>query len=36
VKVLDTFDPSEGEDNYGVGAVVPVQGLSLVVLRRAG
>jgi glycogen operon protein len=36
VKVLDTFDPGAGEDNYGEGAVVPVQGLSLVVLRRAG
>jgi glycogen operon protein len=35
VKVLDTFDPAAGEDTYGVGEPVPVQGLSLVVLRRA-
>ena len=34
-KVLDTFDPAAGEDSFGVRAQVPVQGLSLVVLRRA-
>jgi isoamylase len=35
IKVLDTFDPAAGEDSFGVRAQVPVQGLSLVVLRRA-
>jgi glycogen operon protein len=35
VKVLDTFDPAAGEDSFGVRAQVPVEGLSLVVLRRA-
>ena len=35
IKVLDTFDPGAGEDSFGVRAQVPVQGLSLVVLRRA-
>jgi isoamylase len=35
LKVLDTFDPGAGEDAHGVRAPVPVQGLSLVVLRRA-
>jgi isoamylase len=35
LKVLDTFDPAAGEDSFGVRAQVPVQGLSLVVLRRA-
>jgi glycogen operon protein len=35
LKVLDTFDPAAGEDSYGARAQVPVQGLSLVVLRRA-
>jgi len=35
LKVLDTFDPAAGEESYGVRAGVPVQGLSLVVLRRA-
>ncbi|HYU41959.1 MAG TPA: glycogen debranching protein GlgX [Vicinamibacteria bacterium] len=35
LKVLDTFDPAGGEDSFGVRAQVPVQGLSLVVLRRA-
>jgi len=34
LKVLDTFDPAAGEESYGVRARVPVQGLSLVVLRR--
>jgi isoamylase len=35
LKVLDTADPAAGEDSYGVSAPVPVEGLSLVVLRRA-
>jgi isoamylase len=35
IKVLDTFDPQAGEDTFGVREQVPVQGLSLVVLRRA-
>jgi glycogen operon protein len=35
LKVLDTFDPAAGEESYGAHAQVPVQGLSLVVLRRA-
>jgi glycogen operon protein len=35
LKVLDTFDAAAGEDSYGAHAQVPVQGLSLVVLRRA-
>ena len=35
LKILDTFDPAAGEDSYGVRAQVPVQALSLVVLRRA-
>jgi glycogen operon protein len=35
IKVLDTFDPKAAEDTFGVRAQVPVQGLSLVVLRRA-
>jgi glycogen operon protein len=35
LKVLDTFDAKAGEDSYGPHAQVPVQGLSLVVLRRA-
>jgi isoamylase len=35
IKVLDSADPAAGEDSFGVRAPVPVQGLSLVVLRRA-
>ena len=35
IKVLDTFDPAAGEETFGVRAQVPVEGLSLVVLRRA-
>jgi isoamylase len=35
VKVLDTFDAEAPEDTYGVRDPVPVEGLSLVVLRRA-
>jgi isoamylase len=35
IKVLDTFDAAAGEETFGVRAQVPVQGLSLVVLRRA-
>jgi glycogen operon protein len=35
IKVLDTFDAAAGEDSFGVRAQVPVEGLSLVVLRRA-
>jgi isoamylase len=35
LKVLDTFDPAASEDSFGVHAPVPVEGLSLVVLRRA-
>ena len=35
VKVLDTFDPAAGEDSFAPRAEVGVEGLSLVVLRRA-
>jgi glycogen operon protein len=35
IKVLDTFDAAAGEETFGVRAQVPVQGLSLLVLRRA-
>jgi glycogen operon protein len=35
VKVLETFDPAAAEDSYGMRDLVPVEGLSLVVLRRA-
>ena len=35
INVLDTFDPAAGEDSYGVCAPVSVDGLSLMVLRRA-
>jgi glycogen operon protein len=35
IKVLDTSDPAAGEESFAARAVVPVPGLSLVVLRRA-
>ncbi len=35
VKVLDTSDPAAAEESFGARAPVPVEGLSLVVLRRA-
>ena len=35
LKILDTFDAKAGEESYGPHAQVSVQGLSLVVLRRA-
>jgi glycogen operon protein len=36
LRVLDTNDPGDGEEPFEAGAAVPMEGLSTVVLRRAG